>query len=77
MPNLALTLSVGLHAQGHFLGGYAKKTLIETVKNWVARGTAIIPTPHPSWRSTRWLIRNPWFGQDLLLVLRQRAWEFV
>ena len=33
------------------------------------------PLPHPSWRNTAWLKRNPWFEQDLLPVLRNRVQE--
>ncbi|MFD1809056.1 uracil-DNA glycosylase family protein [Gemmobacter lanyuensis] len=29
-----------------------------------------IPLPHPSWRNTGWLKRNPWFATDLLPDLR-------
>jgi uracil-DNA glycosylase len=33
----------------------------------------MIPLPHPSWRNTAWIKRNPWFAQDLLPVLRAEA----
>ncbi|MFT4962627.1 MAG: uracil-DNA glycosylase [Paracoccaceae bacterium] len=28
------------------------------------------PLPHPSWRNSGWLKKNPWFATDLLPVLR-------
>jgi len=77
LPNLKLTLLVGLYAQSYYLGDRAEKTLTETVKNWPAYGPAIIPTPHPNWRITGWLIRNPWFEHNLLPVLRRRMRELV
>jgi uracil-DNA glycosylase len=47
-------------------------SLSETVRDWrqhIDRG--VIPLPHPSWRNTAWLKRNPWFESDLLPVLRK------
>lgn len=44
------------------------------VADWrafAARG--VIPLPHPSWRNTGWLKRNPWFEADLLPVVRARV----
>jgi uracil-DNA glycosylase len=29
------------------------------------------PLPHPSWRSTGWMKRNPWFEIDLLPQLQE------
>jgi len=28
--------------------------------------------PHPSWRNTAWLKKNPWFEIDLMPELRRR-----
>jgi len=30
----------------------------------------MLPMPHPSWRNTGWLKKNPWFEADLLPALR-------
>jgi len=30
----------------------------------------VIPLPHPSWRTTGWERRNPWFQAELLPELR-------
>jgi len=49
-----------------------------TVTDWraaLARG--VIPLPHPSWRNTGWLKRNPWFEAELLPVLRARVKEVM
>ena len=43
------------------------------VADWrgpAARG--VFPLPHPSWRNTAWLKRNPWFEAELLPDLRTR-----
>lgn len=74
MPQLRLTLLVGLHAQGWALG--ARRGVTETVAAWRDFGEAIFPLPHPSWRNTGWLKRNPWFEAEALPALRARvaAW---
>jgi uracil-DNA glycosylase len=51
--------------------------MTETVRAWRAtlfsnRSPAILPLPHPSWRNTGWIKRNPWFEDELLPVLRER-----
>jgi uracil-DNA glycosylase len=73
LPNLALTLLVGMYAQRHYLGRARRRTLTETVRAWPDYGPAFVPLPHPSWRNTAWLKRNPWFETDLLPDLRARV----
>ena len=73
LPNIELTLLVGMYAQGYYLGGAKPKTLTETVRQWRDFGSAFLPTPHPSWRTTGWQKKNPWFEQELLPVLRDRV----
>ncbi len=72
LPKIELTLLIGLYAQAHYLGQRRKKTLSETVRAWAEYGPGIIPLPHPSWRNTSWLKKNPWFETDLLPDLRAR-----
>jgi uracil-DNA glycosylase len=38
-------------------------------------GADVLPLPHPSWRNTGWLKRNPWFEAELLPDLRRRVGE--
>jgi uracil-DNA glycosylase len=68
MPQVRLTLLVGSYALRHRLG---KGAMTEWVKGFRKLGPAIIPLPHPSWRTTGWERRNPWFGEELLPSLRQ------
>jgi uracil-DNA glycosylase len=47
--------------------------MTEVVRGWRDyAGTIprVIPLPHPSWRNTGWLRKNPWFEAELLPVLR-------
>jgi uracil-DNA glycosylase len=73
MPRIALTLLVGQYAQAHYLGKRRGKTLSETVMRWRDFAPAYFPTPHPSWRSTNWLRKNPWFEAEALPDLRARV----
>jgi uracil-DNA glycosylase len=67
MPQLRLTLLVGSYALRHRLGTGA---MTERVRRFRELGPAVVPLPHPSWRTTGWERRNPWFGEELLPVLR-------
>lgn len=68
MPAIRLTLLVGSYAQRHRLG---PGPMTERVRRFSDYAPALLPLPHPSWRTTGWERRNPWFAQDLLPCLRQ------
>ena len=70
-----LTLLVGGHAQRWHLKTRAGVT--ETVAGWRDHAPAVFPLPHPSWRNTGWLRRNPWFDRDLLPALRRSVAEVL
>jgi len=71
LPNIELTLLVGGYAQKYYLGDGCAATMTETVHRWRAHAPGFIPLPHPSWRNTGWLKRNPWFSSELLPSLRE------
>jgi uracil-DNA glycosylase len=72
MPRLELALLVGAYAQKYYLGNRRAAGMTETVQAWRAHAPRFVPLPHPSWRNTAWLKRNPWFETELLPDLRQR-----
>jgi uracil-DNA glycosylase len=69
MPNLQLTLLVGSYAQRYYLK--TRDNMTETVRDWRAALPKFMPLPHPSWRNTAWLNKNPWFEAELVPMLRQ------
>lgn len=73
LPNVELTLLVGSYAQAWALGPRRKNTLAETVAAWREYLPEFLPTPHPSWRNTAWLKRNPWYEDEVTPYLRQRV----
>lgn len=82
LPDLELILLIGQYAQGWHLGPEFRGSLTETVRDWRAlletnRRPAILPLPHPSWRNSGWLKKNPWFEAELLPVLRARVRAIV
>lgn len=75
LGDVPLRIVVGGYAQKYHLRGAGGVT--ETVRGWRAHAPALFPLPHPSWRNTAWLKRNPWFGQDLLPALRATVAEVM
>ena len=72
LPQVELTLLVGSYAQAWALGDRAKSSMTETVAAWRDHAPDFLPLPHPSWRNTGWLKRNPWFEDDVTPYLRAR-----
>lgn len=77
LPQMELTLLVGGHAQVWALGDRAAANMTETVRNWRAYLPQILPLPHPSWRNTAWLRKNPWFEEEVVPYLRQRVADIL
>lgn len=74
LPNVELTLLIGSYAQAYYLGRARKKTMTETVRAWREYlPDNILPTPHPSWRTTGWQKKNAWFDEEILPELRRRV----
>lgn len=77
MPQIELTLLAGQYAQAHYLGRRRCHSLTATVAAWRDYLPEYIPLPHPSWRNTAWLRKNPWFEAELLPVLREKVLALV
>ena len=73
LGNVELTLLVGSYAQAYHLGNRRRKTMTETVRAWRDYLPTYLPTPHPSWRTTGWQKKNPWFDDEVLPELRHRV----
>jgi len=73
MPHIELTLLVGSYAQGWYLKERRKATLTDTVAAWRDYQPDYLPLPHPSWRTSAWQRRNPWFDEQFLPAVRERV----
>ncbi len=80
LPAFRLVLAVGRPAQLYHLrrlglGAHAGGSLTQAVENWRTIRAArpdvrVYPLPHPSWRNTGWIRRNPFFEAELLPQLK-------
>ncbi len=78
MPQIELLIAIGAYAQRWHLRERVRPTVTARVAAWreIFDGGAaprVMPLPHPSWRNTAWLKRNPWFDAELVPVLRQEV----
>jgi uracil-DNA glycosylase len=75
LPRIGLTLLVGSYALKWY--GAWQNSMTESVAAWPTCLPSRFPLPHPSWRNTGWLKRNPWFEAEALPVLRSRVREVL
>ncbi len=77
LPKVELTLLVGWHAIDWSLGERARPSMTATVAHWRDYLPDALPLPHPSWRNTGWLKRNPWFEAEVTPWLRGRVQDML
>lgn len=75
LGDIQMTILVGGHAHKYHLG--SKASVTQTVADWRDHAPRVFALPHPSWRNTAWLKKNPWFEAELLPVLRTRVKEVL
>ena len=75
LTKVELTLLVGSYAQAWTLRD--RRPMTEVVRAWRAQPPHVLPLPHPSWRNSAWLARNPWFEADVLPYLRHRTHQIL
>jgi uracil-DNA glycosylase len=76
MPRIELIVCLGSHAMRWHLGATYPGAVDAAVRNWragLALTPAVIALPHPSWRNSGWLGRNPWFAAETLPELQRRV----
>lgn len=85
LPQIETVLAIGRYAQDYHFSrlGHAMPrgaSVSQTVARWREfQGVAplIFPLPHPSWRNTGWLKKNPWFEGEVLPVLRAEVARLI
>jgi uracil-DNA glycosylase len=78
LPRIETILAIGRYAQDyHFarLGrplpkGAGVDGIVRRWREFEDGKPRVIALPHPSWRNSGWLKRNPWFEAELLPVVR-------
>ena len=73
LTGVRLTLLVGQYAQEYYLPQARRQSVTERVRAFDTISAGMACLPHPSWRSTGWMQRNPWFTAEIVPRLRQRV----
>ncbi|THH35986.1 uracil-DNA glycosylase family protein [Aliishimia ponticola] len=68
LGQVRLRILVGAYAMRWHLGW--KGRVDDAVRNWRDHAPATFVLPHPSWRNTAWLKRNPFFEAEVVPALR-------
>lgn len=76
LGRLRLTLVIGRYAASYHLPG-ERSGLTTAVQRWRQYWPDTVPMPHPSPLNNGWLVRNPWFEQELVPLLRARVAEVL
>ena len=77
LPKVELTLLLGRPAQVWALGAADRGSMSETVRGWRDHLPGVLVMPHPSWRNTGWLKRNPWFEAEVAPWLRAKVADML
>ena len=85
LPQVELILAIGRHAQAyHFrrLGrplpaALKQGDLVRAWREHAGANPRLFALPHPSWRNSSWLKRNPWFEAEVLPELRREVAEAI
>lgn len=77
MPNVELLILAGQFAQGYYLGVNKKENLTETVRSFKEYLPKYFPIVHPSPLNIRWMVKNPWFNEEVLPELKKLVWDII
>ena len=77
MPDLELTILIGMYANKFYLGKDMKRNLTETVRNYEEYLPKYFPVVHPSPLNIGWRRRNPWFEEEVIPDLRDRVQKII
>lgn len=78
MPQIEVVLAIGGYAHRYHFAragvalpkGAKVGDVVRAWRGFSAMRPVLFPLPHPSWRNSGWLKRNPWFGTEVLPELR-------
>lgn len=73
LKQLKLIILIGVYANKYYLKANYKKNLTETIKNYQNYLPQFFPLVHPSPLNFRWHLKNKWFKEDIIPILRQKV----
>jgi uracil-DNA glycosylase len=72
LPTTRLKLLVGRYAQTAYLECRGR-TLADILMSHRSFPQDVFALPHPSWQNSGWILRNPWFSEEILPIVRERV----
>ena len=75
MPELRLSILIGGHAMRYHLPEFT--TVTQAGLDWDKHPKGVFALPHPSWRNTGWIKKNPWFEADVIPRLQAAVAEVM
>ena len=75
VPDVRLTLLIGGYAMKYHLPNFT--TVRDAVAGWRDHPPGVFALPHPSWRNTGWLKKNPWFEAEVVPRLQKAVKEVL
>ena len=75
LPDIRLTLLIGGHAMRYHLPNFT--AVAQAVSDWHDHPKGVFALPHPSWRNTGWLKKNPWFEAEVIPRLQTAVAEVM
>ena len=81
MPQVELILAIGRYAQAYHFRRLGRplspstklEILVRAWRDHAGAAPRVIALPHPSWRNSGWLKKNPWFDDEVLPELRREV----
>ncbi len=67
-----LILLIGRYAQNYYLPASKKRNMTDLIRRHANDQDLYFPLPHPSPRNVRWFLKNKWFDEEILPVLKHR-----
>ena len=77
LPDLELTILIGQYAQKYYLHQKGTVKLTDTVKHYQDYLPEYFPLVHPSPRNQIWLVKNPWFAEQVIPDLRANVQQII
>jgi uracil-DNA glycosylase len=75
LPDVRLTVLIGGHAMRWHLPEF--RSVTQAVRDWDSHPPGTYALPHPSWRNTGWLKKNPWFEAEVIPRLQAAVAEVM
>ena len=77
LPDLELTILIGQYAQKYYLQQTGTVKLTDTVKHYQDYLPEYFPLVHPSPRNQIWLVKNPWFAEQVIPDLQANVQQII